>query len=186
MSDLLVIFAHPHYQHSRVNRAMVEAVQGMEGVRLHDLYELYPHFSIDAAEEQAALEQAHTIVFHHPFQWYGAPALLKEWMDLVLEKGWAYGEGGTALQGKRLLSAITTGGPEASYHAKGYNRFTMDQLLAPFDQTAHLCGMEYLEPFLFHDALRTDRTAIQRHADAYRDRIAALLEARTAKIYAHG
>lgn len=186
MSDILVIFAHPHYQHSRVNRAMVEALQQMEGVRLHDLYELYPQFSIDVAEEQAALKRAHTVVFHHPFQWYGPPALMKEWMDMVLEKGWAYGEGATALRGKRLLSAITTGGPEESYHAKGYNRFTISQLLAPFDQTAHLCGMEYLEPFLFHDALRADRHAIGQHAEAYRELMAELLEHRAPKRYAHG
>lgn len=27
----------------------------------------------------------------HPFYWYSTPALLKEWQDLVLEHGWAYG-----------------------------------------------------------------------------------------------
>jgi glutathione-regulated potassium-efflux system ancillary protein KefG len=74
------------------------------------------------------------IVLHHPFYWYSAPALLKEWMDLVLELGWAYGPGGVALRGKLMLNAITTGGSAEAYRAEGKNRFTMRELLAPFDQ----------------------------------------------------
>jgi len=45
------------------------------------------------------------IVFHHPFYWYSSPAILKEWQDLVLEYGFAYGHEGTALRGKKSLSA---------------------------------------------------------------------------------
>lgn len=167
MSDVLIIFAHPGYQHSRVNRAMMDAARHIEGVKCHDLYELYPDFHIDVQAEQEALTHAHTLILQHPFQWYSCPALMKEWMDIVLLKGWAYGEGGTALEGKRWLSAITTGGPEHAYQSKGYNRFRMEELLIPFHQTAHLCGMEYLPPFLFHDALSAGHDNIADHAERY-------------------
>ena len=94
------------------------------------------------------------LVFQHPFYWYSSPALLKEWQDIVLEHGWAYGNGGEQLRGKTMVSAITTGGPAAAYRNDGYNRYTLKQLLTPFDQTAHLCGMRYLAPFALHSSLR--------------------------------
>ena len=52
-----------------------------------------------------------------PFYWYSAPALVKEYLDLVLEHGFAYGSTGRALEGKVLVNATTTGGPEAAYRS---------------------------------------------------------------------
>jgi len=59
------------------------------------------------------------------------PPLLKQWEDLVLEHGWAYGRSGTALRGKHAMHIITAGGREEAYQHEGYNRFTMRELLAP-------------------------------------------------------
>jgi glutathione-regulated potassium-efflux system ancillary protein KefG len=56
----------------------------------------------------------------------------------VLEYGFAYGEGGTTLRGKKFLSAITMGGGEKAYSRDGYNRYTIRELLVPFEQTARL------------------------------------------------
>ena len=53
------------------------------------------------------------IIFQHPFYWYSSPAMLKEWQDLVLEFGFAYGPGGTALQGKMMMNVISTGASKA-------------------------------------------------------------------------
>lgn len=125
----------------------------MPGVTFHDLYEAYPDFLIDVKREQKLLREHHFIVFQHPFYWYSTPAILKEWQDLVLEFGFAYGKGGDALQGKVLMNAITTGGPQEAYEPKGYNRFTLRQLLYPMDQTARLCNMEYYAPFVVHRSL---------------------------------
>jgi glutathione-regulated potassium-efflux system ancillary protein KefG len=114
------------------------------------------------------------VVFQHPFYWYSTPAILKEWQDLVLEYGWAYGRSGDRLKGKVLLNAITTGGPQEAYGPEGYNRFTMRQLLSPFDQTARLCGMDYYAPFVIHRSLViADPEEAGPHALQYR----ALLEA---------
>jgi glutathione-regulated potassium-efflux system ancillary protein KefG len=71
-----------------------------------------------------------------------------------LEHGWAYGAGGDALRGKITFNAITTGGSEAAYRREGSNRFTMRELLAPWDQTAHLCKMTFLAPFVVHATLK--------------------------------
>ncbi len=156
MNRVLILFAHPALHKSRVNRALGSAVQGIEGVTFHDLYEVYPDLAIDVAREKELLSRHDVIVLQHPFYWYSVPAILKEWLDLVLEYGWAYGEGGTALEDKAWIHALTTGGPEDAYRAQGYNRFSVRQLLAPMDQTAHLCGMHFLPPFIIHGALRLD------------------------------
>ena len=108
------------------------------------------------------------------FNWYSSPALLKEWQDLVLEYGFAYGEKGTALQGKRLLSVLSAGGPRDAYTKEGYNRFTLRELLTPFEQTARLCGMEYLPPFVVHDSRALADDEIDRHAADYRRRLEIL------------
>lgn len=78
---------------------------------------------------------------------------MKEWFDLVLEFGWAYGEGGDRLHGKSVLSAITTGGSKEAYCAEGHNQYSVPELLRPIEQTASLCGMTYEDPFVVYGAL---------------------------------
>lgn len=176
-NKILILFAHPVLEKSRVNRRLVDAVRELDGVTVQDLYEAYPALDIDVAREQALLQAHDVIVFQHPFYWYSAPAILKEWQDLVLEHGWAYGERGDKLAGKITFNAITTGGPEHAYRVDGYNRFTMRQLLSPWDQTAHLCGMRFLAPFVVHGALGIDGEADARtHLENYRRLVVALRE----------
>ena len=174
MSRVLLLFAHPDLEKSRANRKLVERARGVSGVTFHDLYEAYPDFDVDVKREQALLLAHDTVVLQHPFYWYQAPALVKQWEDLVLEHGWAYGTGGTALRGKRLVSAITTGGGEAAYRAEGHNRFTVRQLLAPIEQTARLCGMEFLEPFVVYGTHALGAAEIEAAAAAYAARLAEL------------
>jgi glutathione-regulated potassium-efflux system ancillary protein KefG len=152
--SVLVQFAHPVVERSRVGLPLLDAVRDLPGVTVNDLYEAYPTLFIDVAREQELLLAHEVVVFHHPFYWYSTPAILKQWQDMVLEHGWAYGEGGTRLQGKITFNAITTGGPASAYRHDGYNRFTVRELLAPWEQTANLCGMRYLPPFVAHGALR--------------------------------
>jgi glutathione-regulated potassium-efflux system ancillary protein KefG len=176
---VLVLFCHPAFHKSRINRRLVESIRGLEGVRFHDLYEEYPDFDIDIQREQALLVAHEVIVLQHPFFWYSSPALLKEWEDLVLEYGFAYGPGGTALAGKTLLTAITTGGGAHAYSREGHNYFTIRELLAPFEQTARLCGMRYAAPFVVHGAIQlTTPAEIDEHGIRYRRRLEALRDGR--------
>jgi glutathione-regulated potassium-efflux system ancillary protein KefG len=172
---ILVQFAHPVLERSRVNRHLVAALAGLEDVTVNDLYERYPRLDIDVAAEQALLDAHDVVVFQHPFYWYSVPAILKEWQDLVLEHGWAYGPGGRHLAGKLTMHAITTGGAERAYCSEGQNHFSMRQLLAPWEQTAVLCGMRFLEPFVVHASFTLHTAAdVAPHAGAYRDRLLAL------------
>ena len=179
MRRILVLFAHPVLERSRVNKRLVAAVRELPGVTVHDLYEAYPTMAIDVAREQELLREHDVIVFQHPFYWYSTPAILKEWQDLVLEHGWAYGPGGKALRGKITLNAISTGGPAMAYKRGGYNRFTVRELLAPWEQTANLCEMRYLAPYVVHAALRVvDDDDLGDRRDGYRRLIEALRDER--------
>ena len=109
----------------------------------------------------------------HPIQWYAMPALMKLWCDDVLAYGWAYGRGGTALSGKDLWLVATTGGPEASYHPQGYNRYFFDAFLPPYEQTATLCGMRFLPPLVLHGARRAEAPEITAHVEVFRERLAS-------------
>ena len=153
---VLVLLAHPALERSRVNHALLAAVRNRSGVTLHDLYEEYPDMHIDVRREQALLLSHDVIVFQHPFFWYSAPALVKEWQDQVLEHNWAYGSEGRALAGKVTFNALTAGGGANAYQPGGFNLFTIRHLLSPFEATASLCRMTYLAPFVVHGALRMD------------------------------
>ena len=147
MKKILILFAHPKFEKSRANLALVDRIKEIEGITFHDLYEQYPNFNVDVVAEQSLLDQHDVIIWHHPFYWYSCPPLMKQWIDMVLEFNWAYGPQGKALHGKTCLNVLTTGGSKEVYCSEGYNSFTVSQFLRPFEQTANLCGMMYLPPF---------------------------------------
>src|SRR6188474_2192706 len=122
---VLVIFAHPLFEKSRVHASLVKSIPRISEVTFHDLYEFYPDFNINIRYEQEQLKQHDVIILQHPFYWYSVPPILKQWIDMVLEYGWAYGKNGTALQGKWMLNAFSTGGPHHAYGREGRNRFTI-------------------------------------------------------------
>lgn len=169
--SILLLFAHPALYRSRVNRPLLDAARTVDGVTAFDLYEAYPDFQIDVEEQKDLLRRHELVVFQHPFFWYSSPSLLKEWQDLVLQYGFAYGPTGKELVGKSLMTAITTGGAEDAYRPEGHNSFTIDEFLRPFEQTANLCGMRYLPPFVVHGTHRLEDPEI---ADAARDYRAVL------------
>ena len=172
-TNVLVLVAHPQMAQSRVNRRLERAARQLGTVQVRDLYALYPDYLIDVEAEQAALAAATLIVWQHPIHWYGMPPLMKLWLDEVLAFGWAYGPGGTALRGKDLWLAATTGGPEESYRPQGYNRYFFDAFLPPYEQTAALCGLRFLPPLLLHGAHRAGREEIEAHARTYAERLAS-------------
>jgi glutathione-regulated potassium-efflux system ancillary protein KefG len=171
---LLVLYAHPRSEASVVQRAMLRAISGLERVTIVDLYAEYPSLDIDVGREQQRLLEHDVVVLQHPFYWYSSPAIIKEWQDLVLENGWAYGPGGTRLAGRFLMSAISTGGSETAYRRDGRNRFGVCEFLMPFNQTAHLCSMAYLAPFVVQAGRRLGPEALAAAAGEYRDLITGL------------
>lgn len=178
MPDILVIGSHPSLEHSRINRALLDAaltLAASDGQRfaVRDLYRLYPDYLIDVAAEQAQLAEARLVVWLHPVHWYSMPPLMKLWLDEVFSFGWAYGPGGHALQGKDLWLVASTGGPEESYRPGGHNRYAFDAFLPPYEQTAALTGMRWLPPLLLHGAHRVGDAELASHARLFAERLAS-------------
>lgn len=173
-SNILILFFHPLYHKSRVQRQLAEAVMHLEGITFRNMYDHYPDFRIDVKREQEMLVGHDLIIWQHPLYWYSSPSLLKEWIDLVLEHGFAYGTKGRALEGKQVMSVVSTGGREEAYKAEETNRYSLRQLLAPFEQTVTLCRMQYLPPFVVHGTHLLEETDISRAAASYRTVITGL------------
>lgn len=166
----VVIAAHPQMAQSRVTaRLMRRAAMAGTDIDVRDLYALYPDLWIDRAAEQAALADAQLIVWLHPVQWYGMPALLKLWLDEVFAYGWAYGPGGDALRGKTLWLVVSTGGTADSYTPGGTHGHPFADFLPPYERTAELTGLRWCAPLVLHGAHRADEAALQ----AFEDRFAA-------------
>ncbi|NOQ25874.1 MAG: hypothetical protein GQ564_10975 [Bacteroidales bacterium] len=157
---ILILFAHPAFHKSRVNKVLVDGLSDHKGVTFHDLYDHYPEFDIDVEHEQELLSQHDCIIFHYPLFWYSTPAIIKEWQDLVLEHGWAYGSNGNALKGKLFFCAITTGGPELAYKVGSFNNHTLNQ-------TAALCQMIPLPPFVVHGTHAIENDGILDYKNDY-------------------
>ena len=168
MRRILIIFAHPAKSRSKINKALRGAIENLDGVTINDLYSNYPDFDIDIKREQQLCESHDVIIFQHPLYWYSTPAIMKEWQDLVLEHGWAYGSEGSALDGKLFLQAITGGGDDSTYLRSGDNHFTINELTSPLRAMARLCKMQWLPPFTvlgIHRGLHEDEVKV--HADNY-------------------
>ena len=163
----LVLFAHPRYENSRIQQALLKKIKHLPGLRIHDLYEHYPEFNIDVEYEKELLLEHDLIIWMHPFYWYSAPPIIKQWIDLVLQHGWAYGKGGTALSGKRVFSCISSGGPREAYQQEGFHSYSVHVFLRPFERTTTLCNMEYLPPFFVHGSHKITEQDLDLHANQY-------------------
>jgi len=167
-SRILILYAHPGAEHSRANRALLDAARSAPQVHIHDLYDNYPDFHIDVAYEQALLRQADLIILQHPIHWYSMPALQKEWLDRVLQRGWAFGPGGDALRDKDFWLVATTGAEASAYQADERHGHPFDNFLPAYQQTARLCGMRWHAPYILHGAHHVSNTTMTQYAANYR------------------
>jgi glutathione-regulated potassium-efflux system ancillary protein KefG len=174
MATVLILFAHPLIEKSKVHSELIKVAKTVAGVTVNDLYERYPEFDIDVEREKKLLLEHDIVIWQHPFYWYSAPPILKQWQDLVLEHGWAYGKKGGALKGKKIFNVFTSGGGKEAYQTGGFNKYPIQEYLRPFERTAELCNMDYWPPFWISGVHRLAPSSIQQHCQQYRNMLTAL------------
>lgn len=168
MARLLVYYAHPGSKHSRVNKKLAERAQQNDQLSFVDLYKEYPRYDINVDREQERLLEHDVILFQHPLFWYSTPAIIKEWIDLVLEHGFAFGAGGDKLEGKFMMNVTSAAGPEVAYTPNGYQHYPLRTFLTPLEQTARLCHMGYIAPYVLYSALNAEEDgALLNHLQGY-------------------
>lgn len=175
MARLLIYYAHPGNRTSRVNRPMVDAAKAIDGITIVDLYRLYPRYNINVAAEQERILGTDVFIFQCPLFWYSTPSLIKEWIDLVLQHGFAYGSGGDRLTGKTMMLALTAAGPVEAYRHDGYQRYPLRTFLTPLEQTAHLCHMRFAPPYVLHSSLSAPGAGeVAPHVEGYQKLLRAI------------
>ncbi len=158
---------------------MFARAREIEGITLVDLYAEYPRFDISIDREQRRLLDHDVILFQFPMFWYSTPSLLKEWQDLVLEHGFAYGADGEHLRGKYMMLAVTAAGDSEAYTDKGYQHYPIRTFLTPLERTARLCHMEFVAPYVLYGSLRApDDGRLPAHVDGYQQLLEAFRDDR--------
>ena len=160
MKILNLVF-HPNLQGSRNNNTWKTQLEESGKITTsRDLYSEYPDFQIDVEKEQALLEEHDRIILQFPFYWYSMPPLLKKWLDDVLAYNFAYGPDGEKLKGKDMQVVVSVGGREKFY--SGFDIFTtVPDLLRPFQLTANLTQMNYLQPEYMFNADAAEQETIE-------------------------
>ncbi|MBB6499841.1 NAD(P)H-dependent oxidoreductase [Pedobacter cryoconitis] len=165
----LVIIIHPDLENSVINKRWIEELKKYpEKYELHDLHNLYPD-KINIEQEQQLIENHDKIIFQFPFYWFNCPPLFKEWLDVVLTYGWAYGSTSPyKLANKKIALGITAGINEEDYTASGRYKYTMEHLTAPFELTFDYVKADYKSFFTFYGAEHNARTErIEKSAKDY-------------------
>lgn len=147
----LVIAVHPNMENSIINKRWINELEKQpEKYTVHQLYKEYPDEKINIKKEQELIEKYDKIIFQFPFYWFSSPPLLKKWFDEVVLYGWAYGsKSGYRVGGKKISLAITAGIEEEDYSASGKYKYTMEELMRPFEVTFNYIKADYKKPFVY-------------------------------------
>jgi len=164
---ILILFGHPAYQNSSINKTLLQQVKSVPNVTLNDLYEEYPDMDIDIDREQQLLSEHDCIVFMFPMYWYSTPAIFKEWQDLVLEHGWAYGEKGNALKNKLFFCCVTTGASRSMFKAGELQNHTLMDFLLPIYQMSRRCKLKALPPFVAHGSHKMTDVKLEKYSKIF-------------------
>ena len=172
---ILVLVSHPALENSRINDALMKSALQLSDVTVRHVDDVLAKSGseFDAEVEHSIIDAHDVLVLQFPWYWYAVPGTLKKYIDEVFTPGWAY-RGGNALEGKPLMLAVSTGGPEDAYAEGGRNLFPMNTLFAPMIATANMVNMQWAEPFTVHSARTITDEELQLAANDYANRLGDL------------
>lgn len=147
----LILFSHTFYENSQANKSLLESIQGLENVIVHNLNATYPDAKIDIQNELKLLSESSKIVAQFPFFWFSSPSLFKEWQDRVLSH--IYHSGNPKLfKGKTFQVITTTGEAETQYKSwEIESSGGVERALFPIYKSFEEIGAELLKPFVIYD-----------------------------------
>lgn len=163
MKKTLVVFAHPHFEHSHANAELIKAYEDFPVLDLKDLYEEYPDFHIASFRERKRIRDYERLVFHFPLIWFACPPLLKLWIDEVFDIKWLTEEH-NPLENKDAVIIVTIGGKEENYTEKGLYGTTISDLMKFLTLSLKVNSIEVKEILAIHNADELDKTQLTKFA----------------------
>lgn len=113
-------------------------------------------FAPDVEQEIEKLEWCDVLIFQFPLWWFHLPAGLKGWVDRTFAMGRVYGGGkfyeNGVFKGKKALLSFTTGGPDVTYTADGFNGDIMGILRPIHRGIFEFVGFSVLAPQIVYAA----------------------------------
>lgn len=134
---------HPQIEDSSTQQFLKEAAD-FPNVTWHAL----TTFDLTVTDEQKLVETADRIVLQFPLYWYSAPAILKNWLDQVFTRRFAYPDAMGSLVGKELGIAVSLGSPAKNFAAGASENYSLSQIMTPFQALAHKLQMTFLPTFV--------------------------------------
>lgn len=138
----LVIVSHPDIDESATQSFLKASFPKDDQVIWHKVKS-----NLDIQSERQLLLENDRIVFQFPLYWYSAPASLKKWMDDVLDGDFVFA-GRYPLADKELGIVVSTGIAEKQFKAGGKEKFSISEMLKPFEMSAQKLRMKYMKPLV--------------------------------------
>ncbi|TSI19444.1 NAD(P)H-dependent oxidoreductase [Brevibacterium aurantiacum] len=139
----------------------------------------------EVRREQEALAASELLVLQFPLWWYGPPAMLKGWLDRVLQTGFAQGDldedtglprryGDGRLMGRKALIIVTAGDDQRTLSPRGISG-DLESLLFPLTHGAlWYVGIEALDLHVVYDVEAIGEAGREEERQRLADRLSGL------------
>ncbi|MCK9160302.1 MAG: NAD(P)H-dependent oxidoreductase [Bacteroidaceae bacterium] len=169
---VVILLAHPNIEESKANKNLIETVKKIPNVEVYNLYNKEIE-SFDNNKWATIIDSASSVIFQFPFYWAAAPSRMKEWIDQTLTPF----SGTPVVNNKPLMVVTTTGSDYDSYRSGGRNKFTIDELLRPYQLCADHSCMIWQTPLVVYGIASAEASnSITVGSIEYKDRIKKLLK----------
>lgn len=138
-----MIVAHPELQASGTQQFLKEAAHSADGVTWHPLKWVNTNDNAIIGQERKMLQNYTRIILQFPLYWYQAPALLLQWLAVVLHT-----DDEQKMAEKELGIVVNIGQPLSDYRLGGSQGFSLSELLSPFAAIARRLKMKLLPLFV--------------------------------------
>ena len=159
MANILIINGHQKtpFATGRLNRTLAQEMKKYLTEKGHNVKTTTLEKDYDVGQEQKKFLWADTIIFQYPVYWFGAPAILKQYIQDIYAYGIfyqtsqdGYGQGGL-LKAKTYMLSTTWNAPKEAF---GKVLPTLDEALVSMHQTQSFVGMKSLPSFSCHNVIK--------------------------------
>lgn len=167
---IAVILAHPNLPESKANKELIDSINEIDYITVYNLQEeLVQKMDSDAWYD--VFFESSAIVFQFPLYWMSAPYMLKKWLDEIF-----ISLSRTPVVMSKPLQLVTTAGNDCTaFRSGGRSRFTIDEILRPYQATAIHSGMTWETPIVIFGTGGPDAArSIAEGAIAYKEKLEEL------------